>query len=330
MHIAFYSAKPFEVRLFKPLFEAANITATFITERLTSNTVVHANDCDAVCCFVTDDLGPTNIEQLGSFGVKLIALRSTGYDHVDLTACEQHGITVVNVPAYSPYAVAEFAVGLLLSLTRKIHHAHSNIQKNNFSLDSQLGDNLHGKTVGVIGTGNIGAIFCTIMQGFGCSVLGYDPEPSPKLQRQGVRYVSMEILLRESDVISLHCPLNDATRHLINAQALRTMKPGAIVINTGRGGLIDSQALLDALQHQQIAGAALDVYENEHAIFFKDHASSDHGDPLLSALQRCDNCLITGHQAYLTTQALQNIAGITVENCKQFISGSPHNVLINT
>lgn len=327
MHIAFYSAKTYEIELFKPLFDHAGIQATFIDERLTADTINKTTGCDAICCFVTDDLNATNLEQLNALGVRLIALRSTGYDHVDLAASKQLGLTVVNVPAYSPYAVAEFAVGLLLTLVRKIHHAHTKVQHNNFLLDTQVGDNLHGKTIGVIGTGNIGSVFCRIMQGFGCTIMAYDPETNMELQRSGVRYVPIETLLRESDVISLHCPLNQATKHLINAQALRTMKPGAIVINTGRGGLIDTQALLDALQHEQIGGAALDVYENEHAIFFQQH--NDHGDPLLKGLQQCDNALITGHQAYLTQQALQNIAAVTIKNCQSYLQQKPCNVLTN-
>ncbi len=325
MKMSVFSAKPYEIQLFEPVFAKSGIDLCFHKEPLNVETAVLANHSEAVCCFVTDKADEACIQALSAQGVKLIALRSSGFDHVDLAAAKQADITVVHVPAYSPAAVAEFAVGLLLSVTRKIHHAHSRIKHQNFSLQGQVGSNLRGKTVGVIGTGNIGKLFCQIMLGFGCEVLASDPKPDHNLKSAGVYYTDLQQLFRESDVISLHCPLAEETKHIINRQSLSIMKSNAIIINTGRGALIDTTALIQALSHQQIAGCGLDVYENEHQLFFQDLTDKTINDPLWHDLQKFENVLITGHQAYLTHEALEGITQTTLENCLAFNRGNPVN-----
>lgn len=325
MKVSVFSAKPYEIQIFEPAFAKSGIELCFHQESLNAETAALATNSDAVCCFVTDKADHACIQALSTQGIKLIALRSTGFDHVDLAAAKQSGITVVHVPAYSPAAVAEFAVGLLLSVIRKIHHAHHRIKNQNFSLQGQVGSNVRGKTVGVIGTGNIGQLFCEILLGFGCEVLAYDPKPSHDLKSAGVRYTDLQLLFRESDVISLHCPLTTETKHIINRQSLSIMKPNAIIINTGRGALIDTTALIQALSHQQIGGCGLDVYENEHDFFFQDLTNKTIHDPLWHDLQKFENVLITGHQAFLTHEALEGIVQTTLDNCLAYKRGEPIN-----
>ncbi len=296
----------------------------FYEPRLTRDTAPLAEGFQAVCSFVNDRLDEETLGILQRGGVRLIALRSAGFNHVDLAAAKRLGLTVVRVPEYSPYAVAEHAVALMLTLIRKTHRAYARVRESNFSLDGLVGFDLHGKTVGVIGTGRIGAVLLRIMHGFGCTLLAYDQKPAPWLSGElGVRFVDLPELFRASDIISLHVPLTPQTHHLIDAAALAQMKPGVIVINTGRGALIDTQALVDALKRQHVGGAGLDVYEEEEGIFFQDLSGQVLQDDVLARLLTFPNTLITSHQGFLTREALANIAETTVANITAFARGGP-------
>lgn len=290
----------------------------FHETRLDRRTAKLAADCGAVCCFVNDDLDRETLEILYAGGTRLIALRCAGYNQVDLAAAMQLGLVVVRVPEYSPYAVAEHAVALLLTLNRKTHRAYNRIRESNFSLEGLVGFDLHGKTVGIVGTGKIGAVFAQIMTGFGCRVLAFDVHPRSDLP---VTYVSDAQLLRESDIISLHVPLVPETRHFLNEETLALIKHGAIIINTSRGALIESTALVKALKSGRVGGAALDVYEEETGVFFHDLSGQILQDDLLARLISLPNVLITSHQAFLTKEALANIACTTLNSISQFESG---------
>ncbi|MFZ4076592.1 MAG: 2-hydroxyacid dehydrogenase, partial [Legionellaceae bacterium] len=278
---------------------------------------------DALCCFVTDCLNQEVLHTLAGYGIRLIALRSAGFDHVDLTAAKLAGITVVRVPKYSPEAVAEFAVTLMLVLNRKILSTYMQGLENNFSLDGLVGFNLYQKTVGIIGTGNIGTAFAKIMHGFGCRLLAVDPEPNDFCRSLGVEYVSLDEALKASDIISLHCPLNDQTLHLIDEKACAKMKKNAMLINTGRGALCDTQALIQALESNHLGYAGLDVYEKEKGLFFKDHQGEPLHDALFLKLRSLPNVLITPHQAFLTQEAVENIVKTTIDNLTAFERGAP-------
>ena len=251
------------------------------------------------------------LERLAAGGTRLVALRSAGYNHVDLAAAEALGLPVVHVPAYSPHAVAEHAVGLILTLNRRLHRAYNRTREGDFSLHGLTGFDLHGKRVGVIGTGQIGETFARIMAGFGCELLAYDPYPNPRIQALGGRYLALDALLAESDIVSLHCPLTADTRHLIDAQRLATMKPGAMLINTGRGALVNAAALIEALKSGQL-GLGLDVYEEEADIFFEDRSDQPLQDDVLARLLSFPNVVVTAHQAFLTREALAAIADTTL------------------
>lgn len=299
-------------------------TLTFFEPRLSSETASLAAGADAVCSFVNDRLDGEALTALAAQGVRLIALRSAGFNHVDLDAAARLGLTVVRVPEYSPYAVAEHAVAMMLTLNRKTHRAFNRVREGNFSLDGLVGADVHGKTVGVIGTGKIGAVLLRIMHGFGCRLLAYDTAPAPSLAAAlGVQYVALEDVLRNADIISLHVPLTRDTRHLIDAGAIALMKPGVILINTGRGALIDTTALIAALKRGQIGAAGLDVYEEEEAVFFRDHSGEVLQDDVLARLLTFPNTLITSHQGFLTHEALANIAETTLANCDAFERGEP-------
>ena len=298
----------------------------FIENSLSSSTVAKATGCHAVCCFVTDQLDAPVLEALSQLGIKNIVLRSAGYDHVDLKTATLLGMTVVNVPEYSPQAVAEFAVALLLTLTRKLRESFQKTLLHDFTLEeSILGCNLYEKTVGIIGTGHIGTAFAKIMSGFGCRLLGFDPYPNAVCTALGVTYVSLEKLLKESQVVSLHCLLNQSTRHIINQPSLNQMNKEAILINTGRGALIDTSALLHALKNGCFHGVALDVYEGEKGLFFVDHTGEKIQDSQFNQLQNFSNVVITGHQAFFTKEAIMNIAKTTVENLNAIDVGKPIN-----
>ena len=325
MKVAIYNSKAYEMPLLKAAQQHHELV--LLKESLSLTTAHYAEGCDAVACFVTDCLDAEVIRQLASQGIKLIALRSAGFDHVDLEAARTAGICVVRVPKYSPEAIAEFAVTMILTLNRHIltSYAHGLVQ--NFSLDGLMGFNVHKKTVGIIGTGHIGTAFAKIMHGFGCRLLAVDPFPNTQCRELAVDYVVLDTLLRESDIISLHCVLNDKTKYMIDAAALAKMKKNAMLINTGRGALCDTQALLDALESGQLGYAGLDVYEHENGLFFKDHHGEPIHDALFLKLQSLDNVLITPHQAFLTTEAVENIIGITIANITSFEQGAPENVV---
>jgi D-lactate dehydrogenase len=280
-----------------------------------------------VCAFINDDLSAPVLQRLAAGGTRLIALRSAGYNHVDLNAAQQLGISVVRVPAYSPFAIAEHAVALILALNRRIHRAFNRTREGDFSLHGLIGFDLHGKTVGVIGTGQIGAAFARIMAGFGCQLLAHDPHPDPQLQALGVRYLPLAELLAQAHIVSLHCPLTNSTRHLINQQSLACMQPGAMLINTGRGALVDTPALIDALKSAQLGYLGLDVYEEEAALFFEDQSDQPLQDDVLARLLTFPNVIVTAHQAFLTREALAAIANITIENIACWAAGQPQNLV---
>ena len=306
--IAFFDAKPYDRTWFDQLNQHYHIK--YYEHKLTPDTISLAHGCEAVIPFVNDTLDRTVIDGLCQEGIKMIALRCAGYNNVDRDAARGR-IPVVRVPGYSPYAVAEFTMGLLLTLNRKIHKANFRTRDFNFSLNGLVGFDLHGRTVGVIGTGKIGQIFIRICQGFGMHVLAYDPYP---VQNAGFPYVSLEELLAKSDIISLHCPLTEQTRHLINRDTIAQMKDGVYLLNTSRGMLVESESLLDALKSGKIAGAGLDVYEEETEFFFEDRSDTVQRDTLLSLLVSMPNVVLTSHQAFLTNEALHNIAQVTLDN----------------
>lgn len=319
MKIAFFDTHEFERSTFtKANNDNYSHDITFYEPRLTEQTVDLAHGFRTVCVFVNDQLNKTVLKKLSLGGTKLVALRCAGFNNVDLNAAQECGISVVRVPEYSPYAVAEHTVALILSLNRKVHRAYNRVRESNFSLDGLVGFDLYQKTVGIIGTGKIGSIFAKIMNGFGCNVIAYDLAPNQELVKLGVRYVSMEELLKQSDIISLHCPLTPKTKHLIDAAAIAATKPGVMLINTGRGALIDTPALIEALKTGHIGYAGLDVYEEEEGIFFEDHSNHILKDDVLARLQTFPNVILTSHQAFLTNEALKNIAQTTLNNISAF------------
>ncbi len=321
MRIAVFSTKPFDRRFLDGANEDHGHELRYLEARLNEDTAVLAQGCEAVCPFVNDDVGAPVVEHLARQGIRLIALRSAGFNHVDLRAAEAQGLTVSRVPAYSPYAVAEHAVGLVLNLNRKLHRAHQRVREGNFALDGLLGFDLHGRTVSVLGTGKIGAVFARIMLGFGCRVLAHDPYPSDELKAVGVEYVDLEAALAQGDVVALHLPLTPGTHHLVDAEAIDRMKDGVMLINTSRGGLVDTRAVIDGLKSGRIGGLGLDVYEEEADLFFEDLSDTVIQDDVFARLLTFPNVLITGHQGFFTRDALENIARTTLENATAFESG---------
>jgi D-lactate dehydrogenase len=321
MRVAIFSTKSYD----RTFLDAANTAhgheLVFFEPRLTEETTVLAAQFPAVCVFVNDQLNATVLSALAGQGTRLIALRSAGFNNVDLIAARDLGLTAVRVPAYSPYAVAEHTVGLILTLNRKIHRAYARVREGNFSLDGLLGFDLHGRTVGVIGTGKIGAVVARIMKGFGCQLLAYDPFPNPDCERLGAQYVSLQSLFTASDIVTLHCPLTPETHHLIDAQAIGQMKSGAMLINTGRGALIDTQAVIEALKSGRIGYLGLDVYEEEADLFFEDLSDKVIHDDVFARLGAFPNVVITGHQGFFTEEALKSIAETTLSNITAFEQG---------
>ena len=307
--VAFYDAKAYDKPSFEKYGGQNDIQFRFLETKLNEDTAALAEGCDAVCVFVNDDVNAEVIAKLHKIGVKLIALRSAGYNNVDVHAAFGK-IHVVHVPAYSPYAVAEHAAALLLTSVRRIHKAYNRTREFNFSLNGLTGFDLHGKTVGVIGAGKIGRIFINICRGFGMHVIVFDRHPAD----DDIEYVSLEELFRRSDVISLHCPLTDETRHLIDGAAIAKMKKGVVIINTSRGALIDAEALLEGIKDRKIGAACLDVYEEEADVFFEDRSGHILSDDVLARLISMPNVIVTSHQAFLTEDALDNIAQMTVNN----------------
>ncbi len=323
MKVALFDTRRYD----KEAFEEANARfghdVSFLEPRLTRDTAALARGFGAVCSFVNDRVDAEALERLGEGGVRLVALRSAGYNHVDLAAAAALGIPVVRVPEYSPHAVAEHAVGLLLTLNRKIHRAYARVREWNFSLEGLVGFDLFGKTVGVVGTGRIGRAAAALFRGFGCRVLAYDMSPDAALVAMGIEYVDLEMLYREAHVISLHVPLTPSTHHLIDAAALSTMRRGVVLLNTGRGALIDSRALIEALKTGQVGAAGLDVYEEEEGVFFRDLSDRVLQDDVLARLLTFPNVLVTAHQAFLTREALANIAETTLASLTAFERGEP-------
>lgn len=319
MKVAFFSTHHFEREFFVAAKTSHGHDLTFFEPMLNVQTAPLAKGFDCVCCFVSDQLDAPTLQALQQNGVRFIALRSAGYNNVNLEASDRLGFTVVRVPAYSPHAVAEHTVGLLLSLNRKIHKAYARVREMNFSIEGLMGFNLFGKTVGVIGTGRIGSVFATIMKGFGCHVIAYDPMPNSVLsEKKIVTYVPLEELYKKSDVISLHVPLFPDTKYMINSKTLAQMKRGVILLNTGRGALIDSHAVIESLKSGHLGGAGLDVYEEEEGIFFKDLSDQVLKDDVLARLLTFPNVLMTSHQAFLTKEALEHIAATTLQNISDF------------
>lgn len=328
MKILIYSTK----RWVQEYFNSANSTGRFelkYTEaRLQPDTAALAKGYDGVCIFVNDNADAEAINALADNGVKFIALRCAGFNNVDLRAAESRGMQVVRVPAYSPYAVAEHAVALLLTLNRKLHRAYGRVREGNFALDGLMGFDLHGKTVGVVGTGAIGSIYARIMLGFGCVVLASDQFPKEELQASGVKYVPIEELYGQSDIVCLHCPLTPETHHLINESTIRQMKPGVTIVNTSRGALVNSLAVIEGLKSGQIGGVALDVYEEESDLFFEDLSDEVIQDDVFVRLQTFPNVLITAHQAFFTREAVSNIAETTLQNIGDLsLTGSSKNLI---
>jgi D-lactate dehydrogenase len=321
MRIAVFSTKAYD----RYFLEAANGVygheLVFYEPRLTHETVALAAGFPAVCVFINDQLDAETLQAIAKQGIRLVALRSAGFNNVDLVAAAKLGLTVLRVPAYSPYAVAEHAVGLILALNRKIHRAYNRVRESNFSLDGLLGFDLHGCTVGVVGTGRIGVCFAQIMKGFGCTLLGYDIHQNPTCLEMGMKYVELPELLAASDIISLHCPLTPESYHLINTESLAHLKPGAMLINTSRGGLIDTQAVTDALKSGKLGYLGLDVYEQEESLFFEDLSNTVVQDDVFQRLLTFPNVVITGHQAFFTRNALKNIAETTLANITDFEQG---------
>jgi D-lactate dehydrogenase len=323
MKIAFFSAHEFDITF----FDRANLDfhheLFYHKERLHPKTAVMAEGCDAVCAFVNDSLDAPTLTALAAGGTRLILLRCAGFDRVDLAQAEQLELTVLRVPAYAPEAIAEHAVALMMSLNRNIHRAHDRVREGNFDLTGLVGFNMHGKTVGVVGTGKIGLALTRIMAGFGCNLLGYDVFHNPACEALGLKYVDLPELLRDSDIVSLHCPLIPETKHLINAEKLALIKPGAMLINTSRGGVVDAQAVVDALKSRKLAYYGMDVYEKEGALFGEDLSSTIITDDLFERLNTFPNVIITGHQSWLTDTALNEISHVTLSNAADFVAGKP-------
>ncbi|MFV3368314.1 2-hydroxyacid dehydrogenase [Pseudomonas sp. NY15435] len=329
MRIILFSNQTYDRDSFLAANHGLGFELHFQQAQLREDTVALAMGFEVVCPFVNDDLSRPVLEHLAAGGTKLIALRSAGYNHVDLAAAHALGLAVVRVPAYSPHAVAEHGVGLVLALCRHLHRAYNRTREGDFSLHGLTGFDLHGRTVGVIGSGQIGEVFARIMSGFGCHILAYDPYPNRAIEALGGRFVELDELLAQSDIISLHCPLNEATKHLINAQSLARMKRGAMLINTGRGALVDTPALIEALKSGQLGYLGLDVYEEEAEIFFADRSDQPLQDDVLARLLTFPNVIITAHQAFLTREALAGIAQTTLANIAAWRAGNPVNLVKN-
>ena len=315
MRIAFYDTKDYDKHQFDKIAKENGFEIIYFEAKLNKYTAELAKGCDAVCVFVNDDLSAEVIDILYGLGVKLAALRCAGYNNVDVKYAYKK-LHVVHVPAYSPYAVAEHAMAMLLTSIRRIHKAYIRTRDFNFSLSGLAGFDLHGKTVGVVGTGRIGRVFIDICKGFGMNVIAYDKFPA---ENSGIKYVTKEELFEQSDIISLHCPLNDESYHLIDSGVISKIKKGVVIINTSRGALIDAEALLDGIKSRKIGAACLDVYEEESDIFFNDYSGHIVNDDTLARLISMPNVIVTSHQAFLTEEALANIASTTAENIKSFL-----------
>jgi len=316
MKIAFFSTQPYDKEYFERYNKQHEIL--FFETRLNEQTANLARGCNAVCAFVNDQLNKGVLNTLKEMGIKIIAQRCAGFNNVDVVAAAENNITVVRVPAYSPHAVAEHALALIMTLNRKTHKAYNRVREGNFSLDRLTGFDLYGKTVGVIGTGKIGQCFARIMQGLGCKVLSFDIVVNKELEALGIKYLTLQEVLQQSDILSLHCPLTEQTKHLINSDTLEIMQNGAMLINTSRGGLVDTKAVITALKNGKLGYLGLDVYEQEEKLFFHDLNENIITDDVLIRLLGFPNVLITSHQGFLTDEALTQIAIVTLQNLTDF------------
>lgn len=328
MKIAVYSTKSYDRKYFELINAKYGFDLEFFDFMLNESTARLAEHCEAVCIFVNDDGSRKVLEKLAALGVKIVALRCAGFNNVDLKAAQSLGIQVVRVPAYSPEAVAEHTVGLMMTLNRRIHRAYQRTREANFSLEGLIGFNMHGRTVGVIGTGKIGLATMRILKGFGMNILAYDPFKTPVAEELGAKYVALDELYAKSHVITLHCPATPENYHLLNREAFAKMKDGVMIINTSRGSLIDTLAAIDALKQRKIGALGMDVYENERDLFFEDKSNEVILDDVFRRLSSCHNVLLTGHQAFLTEEALTNIADITLANVYHLQSGKPCDNLV--
>ena len=326
MKIAIYSAQPYDIRFMNEALQhryaAGTVELLYHSESLSRQSVALAQGCEAVCVFVNDVLDAEVLEALHGLGVRAVLLRCAGYNNLDVQAAARLGLFAARVPAYSPEAVAEHTLALILTLNRRTHRAYARVREGNFALDGLLGFTLHGKTVGIIGLGKIGLAVARIFRGFGCRVLGSDPQPPAEFSALG-QLTPLPKLLAESDVVSLHCPLLPATHHLIDSAALAAMKPGAMLVNTSRGALIDTSAVIDALKSRQLGALAIDVYELESELFFRDHSNDIITDDVLQRLMTFPNVLVTGHQGFFTVEALREIAETTFDNLACYLARVP-------
>ncbi len=322
MKVLCFSTHEFEQRYLKRWEEYYNLNVVFVETKLNETVVQLARGFDCISCWASDDLSKPVLESLSELGIKMISLRSAGYSHLDLIKAKELGITVTRVPSYSPEAIAEHTLGLLMCINRKYPKAFQRVKDFNFTLDGLEGITIHGKTVGIIGAGQIGLAFARIMKGMGCAILINDVSPRSDIEEElSAHYVDLKTLLKRSDIISLHCPLNERTRHIINSETIELIKPTAFLLNTGRGGLIETQALISKLKKKELRGVGLDVYEYEEDVFFKDHSESGISDEGLLRLMGFPNVLITSHQGFFTKEALDNIAKTSLENIANFSQG---------
>lgn len=319
--IIFFSTKTYDQEFFTSANKAFEFNLRFLEVPLNKSTAVLAKNHEVVCVFVNDIVNAEVLQELSAQGVRLIALRCAGFNNVDLKAAEALGIKVVRVPAYSPYSVAEHTIALILTLNRKTHRAYNRVKEGNFALQGLMGFDLHGKTVGLIGLGKIGLATARIMKGFGCRVLGFDVARPEEVENIGIEFSDLDTLYRHSDIISLHCPLTPETYHIINKESLQKMKNGIMLINTSRGALIDSKAVIEGLKQEQISYLGLDVYEEEGDLFFEDLSNKIIQDDVFMRLLSFNNVLVTGHQAFFTSNALEKIAAVTLENIREFKEG---------
>jgi D-lactate dehydrogenase len=323
MRVGVFSTKAYDREFLQRANSDLGHELVFFEPRLTVETAPLAAGFPAVCPFVNDVLDEAVLNLLARGGTRLISLRSAGFNHVDLRAADQLQMTVLRVPAYSPHAVAEHAVGLILSLNRKLHRAYLRVREGNFSLDGLLGFDLVGRSVGIVGTGKIGTVVAQIMNGFGCRLWGYDTYPNDVCRQLGVRYVPLETLLAESDIVTLHCPLSPDSHYLINESSVQQMKDGVMLINTSRGAIVDTRAVIEALKSGKIGSLGIDVYEEEEDLFFEDFSNQVIRDDVFARLLTFPNVLITGHQAFFTREALDQIARTTLGNVSQYERGGP-------
>lgn len=331
MKIAFYDTKPYDKIWFEPIANEKGFEIVFLEEKLNDKTAVLAKGCDAVCIFVNDDAGKNAVTTLKEIGIRAILLRCAGFNNVDLRLAEEQGIVVLRVPSYSPRSVAEYALGLLLTVNRKIHRAYVRTRDFNYSINGLMGMDLVNRTIGIVGTGKIGQAMLSVIRGLDMRVLLYDPYPLKEIEDKtplsverfgwNLEYVSMDTLFRESDIISLHCPLTKDTQHIINSDSIEKMKEGVILINTSRGGLVDTQALLDGLAANKFSGVGLDVYEEEDEYFFEDMSNENISDADLVRLTSYRNVILTSHQAFFTREAMRAIAQITLDNAEHLENG---------